>query len=344
MKLDLFIQSNNFDTQRPQQPTPQVYLDKMLYLFDKYALKSETMTDEQWKILNEIVENKKIIQKALLPLKGICNYELSIVGGSLRDIIAAQPEKVNDYDMVISCGHGKAEDILNLARNMGFAIDLQDEELNKIKTFRIESAKEQRNAKDNEWDNYTEKYLIEQIEKDFYFSKVINKLMSHTKNYKHFSANNVKEKYMNFHITSINQFTGFNDKKVDLIVSDYYGLGFLSTFDFELCKIYADLKKVETKEDLLGQIIPTGSMLRDIDDKTFSVKVTKFSPENLHYFFNKHLLKLIEKYPEYKLNIFSDKKIEDFTLGEKERWICAQHLQMNMNFPEKGLVHKKLKI
>ncbi len=34
MNLELFIQNNNFDTQRPQHPTPQVYLDKMLYLFD----------------------------------------------------------------------------------------------------------------------------------------------------------------------------------------------------------------------------------------------------------------------------------------------------------------------
>ena len=169
-------------------------------------------------------------------------------------------------------------------------------------------------------------------------------LTKNLSNYNFFGSNNVSEKYLNFHITSINQFNGVNNKKVDLIVSDYSRLGYVTTFDFEICKIYADLKNVKTVKDLIDKIVPTGSMLRDLNDKTFSLNAIKFNEEHMDYFFNKHLLKLKEKYPDFKLNYFTQKEKKDFTEIENKRWIFANKCKMEIDLKVKGLKDKKLKI
>ena len=149
---------------------------------------------------------------------------------------------------------------------------------------------------------------------------------------------------MNAHITSIHQFSGINNKKVDLIVTENSGISFLSTFDFEICKVYANLRNVKTKEQLLNKIVPLGSMLRDIEDKTFSFNGIKFPQNNLEYFFNKHLLKLKEKYPDYSVNTFCSKKNDTLSNIEKERWIFSQYLILNHDISSHNTLPKKLKI
>lgn len=348
MNIELFINTNNYDITKPVQPTPQEYLDKMVSLFEQYALKSEEATSSQWEKLQEIIDNKNMIEKKLQPLNALGGYSLDIVGGSLRDIMLGKPETINDYDIVITPNFSGKEKVILLAQELNIKIsDSENEiELTNIKMFRIAAAKEQIEVKGYPWDSTVEKDLTDRIEKDFLFSKIVQHLMKDTPDYKHYGANNVREKYMNFHIMSINQFSGVNNIKVDLIVSEreYSGHMFLSTFDFELCKIKADLTNITTKEELLNNIVPLGSMLRDVENNTLSVNVIKFPKENLEYFFNKHLVKLMEKYPNHKVNLYSTKKVEYFTDEEKERWIFAHKLKIEIAIPEKGFVTKKMKI
>ena len=335
MNLELFIQTNGYNTQKTFSPTPQAYYDKMVNLFNKYALVSDTVTLDQWTILQEIIDIKLIIEEQLKPLDKIGNYHLSVVGGSLRDLLVGQDKDINDYDIVISANSIMKEKIIDLAKEMSIEVNNYDKDLQNIKLFKIAAAKEQKEITGYEWNDDNEKNIIEKIERDFYFSKIVNKLMIGLPGHKCYSENNVREKYMNFHINSINQFNT-KTKKVDLIVSQEYGAMFVTTFDFELCKIYADLKNIHTKEELLNNIIPLGSMLRDMEDKTLSVNGLKFPKENLEYFFNKHLLKLIDKYPNHKVNIFAQKAVQEFTSEEKERWIFAHHLKLKNSMPEKG--------
>lgn len=335
MNLELFIQTNGYDTGKHFSPTPQVYYDKMVNLFNKYALKSDQITLEQWEKLQEIIDIKLIIEEKLKPLDKIGNYHLSVVGGSLRDLLVGQENCINDYDIVISPSSIIKDKIINLAKEMNIEVNNYDNDLQNIKLFKIAAAKEQKEITGYEWISSNEEDIIEKIERDFYFSKIVNKLMIGLPGHKCYSENNVREKYMNFHINSINQFN-MNKTKVDLIVSQYHGLMFVTTFDFELCKIYADLKTVNTKEELLNNIIPLGSMLRDVEDKTLSVNALKFPKENLEYFFNKHLIKLMDKYPNHKVNIFAQKAVQEFTNEEKERWIFAHHLKLKNAMPEKG--------
>lgn len=347
MNLEKFIQANNYDVHRSHNATPQEYFDKIVTLFNKHNVTNEQLNDSQWEVLQEIIDIKKIIYEKLQPLKDELKFDLSLVGGSLRDIISGKTELINDYDIVLSLGYVDKEKIKQLthfAKKLNILVDLNDTAYKEMKDFRINAQKEQVVIKGYTWEDYHEKSLLENLEANYYLSKIVKHLMSEVHGVKHFEARNVREEYANYHITSIHQFLAKNNKKVDLIVSDYSEMNFLSTFDIELCKLYVDLNKIQKKEDLIENIIQTGSMIRDLEDKTLSINVIKFSEENQEYFFNKHLLKLMDKYPDYKVNIYSSKPISELTNEEKQRWVYGQHLKMNFNYPEKGNVVKKLKI
>lgn len=344
MKLNLFIETNNYDPTKRFSPTPQHYFNYITSLFDKHALKQETMTIEQWNILEEILENKNIIEKELAPLKELFHFDLNIVGGSLRDVILNSTDKINDYDFTISCNFDLIKPLDDVAKDMGLSLNSLKDELNTITKARIDFAEKQCESQGFDLDRSSKQYLISTTKQNFYFSQIIHKLMENTKNYQYFSSKNVQDEYMNAHITSIHQFFGINNKKVDLIVTENSGISFLSTFDFEICKVYANLRNVKTKEQLLNKIVPLGSMLRDIEDKTFSFNGIKFPQENLQYFFNKHLLKLKEKYPDYSVNTFCSKKNDTLSNIEKERWIFSQYLILNHDISSHNTLPKKLKI
>ena len=118
---------------------------------------------------------------------------------------------------------------------------------------------------------------------------------------------------MNNHIDGILQFNGLNNKKIDLIVSDFVGAEFIQTFDFEICKGVLDFDSLFKKTELnheqqielcANEVFLTVGMLRDLGRKTLSICCDSFTVENIHYFMNKHFLKLRGKFPDYELNGF----------------------------------------
>jgi hypothetical protein len=345
MNLKKYIQENKYDIKNTHA-TQQEYFNNMSYVFNKYELKEEQLNDSQKRVLEDILENTKIIKQTLNPLKSVCDYNLSLVGGTLRDLILGKEDSINDYDIVLSLGHIdilKIQKLEELSNELKIEIRL-NQEYEKIKEFRLNGTKERYEIQGGKWSNSEENELLKVLKGNYYLSKIVKSLMNTMPKVKHFEAKNVREEYANYHIMSIHQFEGRSNKKVDLIVSDYADMDFLSTFDVELCKVYVNLNKISTKEDIIKNIIPTKSMLKDVEDKTLSINVIKFTCENLEYFFNKHLLKLKEKFPNYKINIFSTKPNDLFTIEEKKRWVYAQTLKMNFDFPEKGKFIKKVKI
>ena len=71
-------------------------------------------------------------------------------------------------------------------------------------------------------------------DKEQYFKKLMHSqdLTKDLPETNYFKSNYVDKEYMNFHITGIRQFQLSNNKKVDLIISDFGNIEFLSTFDF----------------------------------------------------------------------------------------------------------------
>lgn len=344
MNLKNFLLYNRYDTNAPRFPTSQQKYDEMVRLFNKYNLDYKDLNREQIQVLEDLIENKENIEEKLQPLKKVCNYSLNVVGGCLRDLLLNQAEKINDYDIIVSRNYADEKKIIELAHTLKIPVNVECEEFNQIKQFRIAAKKEQMNTKNIQYEDTDEKILMESLKADYYFSKVVEHLVKDLPNIYHFSAKNVKEEYANYHIMSINQFTGTRDRKVDLIVTDYCEMSFLSTFDIELCKAYVDLGYIKTKEDIIDNIIVNGSMLEDIENKHFSINAIKFSTDNIDYFFNKHLVKLKEKFPEYTVNVINTKPMEQLTVEEKNRLIYANNLKMNFMFPEKNIHIKRLKI
>lgn len=345
MNLELFLNNNRYDTKALHFATSQEDYDCFVNLFHKYNLTNEQLNQNQWQVLEDLILTKQMIEEKLQPLRKVCRYQLNVVGGCLRDLLLNKTEQMNAYDIIICRSHSINEnDLKSLANSLGIQVNINSEEFNAIKSFRLSSKKEQYKAKNIEWDTQSEKYFGDNAREEYYFSKIVQHLVKDLPSLEHFSTQDVEKKYANYHIMSINQFIGHNGKKVDLIVSDYCQMGFLSTFDIELCKAYIDLHEVKTKEDMMEKLVVTGSMLQDIENKTLSINAIKFPEDNLSYFFNKHLVKLMEKFPDYQVNLIHKKPIEQFTIEEKNRWIYAQHLKMNYMFPEKDNNVKRRKI
>ncbi len=128
--------------------------------------------------------------------------------------------------------------------------------------------------------------------------------------YKLFENKDVEEKYLNKKIASIFKIIDKNGFENDLIVSDISAQNFIASFDFEICKCYIELEtknKSISYNEFLNNIVCLPSMLRDLDEKTLTIKVKNFNMEEIEYFMNKHYLKLKEKFPDYKLNYFESK-------------------------------------
>lgn len=351
MNKELFILINGYSLTKPN-PTPQEYLNKMEYLFDKYALNYEEINEEKKTILCQIIENKNIIDNKLSPIKELgIDFEFSVVGGALRDLIINKENEINDFDFVLKNKCEDTDQLIKACKTLNINID--NRELKHIIEFRkdkkVNQIKEmykswgQEITSDDKYITSEEKRILEEVTREYYFSLIVENLTKDLPETNYFKSNYVDKEYMNFHISGIRQFKLSNNKKVDLIISDFGNIEFLSTFDFEICKVFANLNDITNEKDLLEKMVPTGSMLRDLEDKTISLNPIKFNVEHIEYFFSKHYLKLKEKLQDHELNLFSIKKKEQFTENDKLLWGLADSKRLEMKLAPKEKV-KNLKI
>ena len=81
-------------------------------------------------------------------------------------------------------------------------------------------------SSDDSYISSEEKRILNEVTREYYFSLIIEKLTQDLPNTTYFKSNYVDKEYMNFHISGIRQFQLKNNKKVDLIISDFGNIEF----------------------------------------------------------------------------------------------------------------------
>ncbi len=337
------------------------YKTRMEKLHALYYPQENKLSENQIGALKEILENAQVITNAIAPLKDIgINLELGIVGGAVRDIALNRTDMINDYDFVVrlSDSYKQLVDIQNQVEPSMLKNILTHEEsqlfysqFNSMKEYCIENQFKKELAdpyfipKDSTIETNTKIKLLVQI-------LVERQLKTNKYSYSLFRNKDVQNKYLNQHIDAIFQIDNIGNKKIDLILSKYNAQGFAMTFDFEICKASINLQflmdeKINDKDNLknvIDRIVLTPGMLKDIHDKTFTIRVDNFDENHIHYFMNKHFLKLKDKFPEYSLNSFSrSSEPESISKTNLVNYYKAQHAYKDLQI-ELGTNDNKLQI
>ena len=208
MNKELFISVNGYSLTKPR-PTPQEYLEKMEYLFDKYALRYEDLNEEKKQILNQIIENKNVIDNKLSPMKELgIDFEFSVVGGALRDLIINKENEVNDFDFVLKNDCKDTEKLMKVCEKLNIAIN--NNELNNIINFRKEKKVEQIKEMYKGWgqeidsnDSHIvseEQRILEEVTREYYFSLIVENLTKDLPETNYFKSNYLEKEY-NKHVS-----------------------------------------------------------------------------------------------------------------------------------------------
>lgn len=193
MKLENFTQANNFDTQRPFSPTNPEYFNYITDLFNKHNVQNHDLNPQQWKILEEIIENKNFLIEKLKPLESL-HYSLSLVGGSLRDLVMNNSQSINDYDIVISLDYindVKFNELKQLAQSFSLEVDINNKDFQDLLYFRLNHFEESYSANGVNFDQNEKKILTQSLHANYYLSEIVKFLMHDVPDIKHFSAKNV---------------------------------------------------------------------------------------------------------------------------------------------------------
>lgn len=343
------------------------YQEKMGKLFELYYPKKESISEDQKEALNEIFDNAQILANALKPLKNLgFNFNLSIVGGAVRDVIVDKTKAINDYDFVVNLdGSLLGFDIKEHITNSGISKILNREEqssfyrqLNSFEKYLSENQFKKRI--DDPYMGMSNKQIEEETKQKLLWQILVERqIKTMHKEYTVFTNKDVENKYLNQHIEAIFQISSINNKKIDLILSERTGQGFAMTFDFEICKGVIGLDFLtnnqpfegEPMEALIDNVWLMPSMLKDIDEKTLTIRANNFSTEHINYFMGKHFLKLKQKFPTHTLNYCDNSLKPNVETINLIKYYKAKHMHeelqdeipMNGNDNEKNDI-KRLKI
>lgn len=315
---------------------------------------NKDLPNEKRNTLESIRAQCEDIISQLQPLVdlGIC-FDLSLVGGSVRDFILDNSEQIKDLDIMLSFSN------IN-----GIHLPTIDQFINKtsfdLNSKNIKATLKRNNQKHfDHWKRYyeiknnnePEKIALKNV---ILFDMVIcaldkeNELGETYKPHIHADESKIKnkkeedaEKYVDLRIEGVIKLKNKNWKwPVDILVTNYHLEPFLSAFDFGICKVGIELvrsndlmehRHVPSKvpEDLLKRVKLTSSFLNDYKNKELSMFVGElFSLKQLKHSCEIHLPKLEAKYP-WKLNIQLEKSIDQDDL--KQPYLDTFNFQRKLN-------------
>jgi hypothetical protein len=228
-------------------------------------------------------------------------YTLGLAGGAIRDFVMDKVELINDFDICINFDEFIGINSY-IKQNKNHPNEMLHEKMNKICSV------------------FFPHEIIGTIDSAL-LSKLVNKVIEQEYKTNLFLSDSCAVgDYQNDHIVGIIKISDQKlSKPIDLIISKDSTSIFCTTFSFDICKGFIEYTpelKIKLKEhngflNLIDNIILSKHMINDIVNKKYTMNIQHVEISHIHYYMNKHYLKMKEKYPDFKLNYRINKATDD---------------------------------
>jgi hypothetical protein len=292
----------------------------------------------------KILQTVKHIANSLEPLKEIgLSFEIALAGGSLRDFLTAQEEKIKDLDILVSLNKAPGFEY-TLAGESNHIFDsmfpnpeVLTQALN-LKSFSYDTFKNTTHA-----DQFYYFLITELLAKSWKITRAYAPRPFSQQAREAFAKQCVRSDYHNQFLRGV---VKISDEKlsypVDVLLCNTTSADYVSSFDFEICKafmVFDSLSEIEslllkvTEQNVESNIIVHKIMfsqgfLSDIEHKRLTLNAEFFDMDAVEHALMGHYPRIQEKFIEYcfyfnpEQNLM-DKKVRDY-IEEFEKF-CALH-------------------
>lgn len=240
--------------------------------------------------LSKIWEDAQTINKILEPLKQLkISYTLDLTGGSVRDFVLNNADKIKDLDFMVSI----QETVPNLIEQNIFSKD----ELKKVS-----------------WEEAStiEDYKSKLLQLCFNRSKDNIKVFAHKKREIPVGQDNYgSDIFRKDRLISVIKLEGKKTHyPIDILLTDFVKPAFLKDFDFDLCKASFCFVNPHVKKDfpknathLISRFVADLDFWADVHNNTNTYNTNERLPYHIDRSFDDHYPRIMEKYPNSKLLI-----------------------------------------
>lgn len=274
----------------------------LLYLLYYY----EDIPESKKVVVNKIIKKLEKTTQVLLPLYKL-GFEISVslIGGSIRDLLLDKEDEIKDLDILLSLDKLKMNKIFDDCPYVKYKEVFGKEILNYLNLADTHELKYHSLIKYclKDTNNISEYSLITNKTKSRYGSKSINENLG--------CLIKIEKEHDNDYPLDI--------MVTHLSVNDYVE----KTVDFNICKAY--LKFIDVKKfsniptdsySFFNNIVVTKDFLTDAQKKEISLNMNVFNEEQINHFMENHYPQLAKKYIDYNLNLISGSNTKLLALKE----------------------------
>lgn len=306
--------------------------DNYKEVFEKYICIKSFLNENKINYLKDIWEDANYINNLLEPIRKLnIKYTLDLTGGSARDFVLNNQEKIKDLDFMIS-----------LEKNM------TNFTLKNLINSKIFNEDEIKNVKWQDNDDV-------EIKKSKIIELCLNKSKSKMTVFQHrkkdetvvsCATTSYGPLLAQDRLISVIKLEGNTNYPIDILLTDFVKSKFIEDFDFDLCKasfcfVNPFYKKEFPKNHshLISRFVADLDFWADVYNNTNTYNTNNRSKYDIDRSFDNHLPRIVAKYPNNKLLIVGSKDIKNY--ADKKAFKNELNNELNK---EKILVKKKIKI
>lgn len=263
----------------------------LLYLLHYY----EEIPESKKKVIEKIIKKLEKITQNLLPLYKLgFEMSVSVIGGSIRDILLNKENDIADIDILISIEKLKVEKTFETCPYVKYKEILGPEILNYLNlgessNIKFASLVKYCLEKDNVINEYT---VLASKEPSRYGSRDINEHLQCLMKIKKESE---------------------DDYPMDIMISHASAQQYVErTVDFNICKAYLkfiDMKKLSSipidSYSFFDNVVVGRDFLTDAQKKEITLDMSRFNENQITFFMDNHYPKIEKKYNDYNLNLLA---------------------------------------
>lgn len=293
----------------------------------------------------KILQTIKSIASSLEPLKDIgLSFEIALAGGSLRDFLTAQEEKIKDLDILVSLNKAPgfeytlAGESNHIFDSMFPNLEVLTQALN-LRNFTYDSFKNTTHA-----DQFYYFLITELLAKSWKITRAYAPRPFSQQAREAFAKQCVRSDYHNQFLRGV---VKINDEKlsypVDVLLCNTTSADYVSSFDFEICKafmVFDSLSEIESlflkveernatlKTLLFNKIMVSQGFISDIEQKRLTLSPELFDMDAVEHALMGHYPRIQDKFIDHRFYFnpeqsLMDKKVSDY-IAEFEKF-CAMH-------------------